>query len=60
MGIGLTCKELTAIKDKAGDELEDMTEREAKVFTDAFNAARDEGDTIDEAIDYALDVYEDE
>lgn len=53
-------RELKAINDKAGDVLSDATRKEKKLFVDAFRASRDDGDSIDDAIDYALEVYEDE
>ena len=58
---GYTREEFKKIKEKALEEFYEMTDREKQLFHDAFRASRDDKDeSIEEAIDYALEVYEED
>ena len=54
--MGITPKELEAIKDH---NPEFSSDEEKQLWLDAFRGARDDGDSIQEAIEYADDVYQD-
>ena len=56
----MTPEELKKINEIAGEELDNTSSKEKRIFIDCFRGSRDDGDSIEEAIDYALEVYKDE
>lgn len=51
----MTPEEFQRIKERVGDMLDESDHYKKQYFLDHFTAARNDGDTIDEAIDYAVD-----
>ena len=56
----MTPEELKKINEIAGEELDNTSSKEKRIFIDCFRGARDDGDSIKQAIDYALEVYEED
>lgn len=54
-------EELKKIAERIDEEdIEFSSRKEQQIFLDLFEASRDDGDTIEESIDYALDQYKGE